>query len=266
MNNKNITTLVSVFFFLLFSALVSANSEEYFSSLVGLDKYNKILKKGEVTSVFKKGENLTLIPEINSKTELVKSIEELKPVIGVEILLLYRETGREFDSTSGLLAVYNQLHAVSTLEGIEYYSQSRKRMRIFFHKAYAVVAQGEKKRKDDPVAGTIIPADTLFAFLEDSTFGAYSGKVQYAFHDSYFSMDISNDSQIWYFLIPVVEPGNLKIFMAVFPYRDSILFYGFTCVNTINLFNLAESKIPSFYNRLKAMFAWFTTGMKERLE
>jgi len=238
-------------------------SEEFFTSLIGIEQYTKLFAEGEVTSVFKKDGNLSLLPGAVNRAELMSEIALIKPVIGVEILLMYKEAGRNFTNPQELLAIYNQLHAISSLSGIDYYSDSRKRMHTFFYKAYVIENSVKKVKVNDKKAVTIQAADTLYAFMDDSSFGKYTGEVQYTFPGDHFTMKITNLVPIYYLLIPVVEPGNLKMYLAVYPHQDTILFYGFTCVNTPDAFNLAESRSASFYNRIKAMVAWFTANIKK---
>jgi hypothetical protein len=46
--------------------------------------------------------------------------------------------------------------------------------------------------------------------------------------------------------------------VIVAPTDDGLLFYGFSCVRTINLFGVVERKGEnSFTNRLIALYTWF---------
>jgi len=76
-------------------------------------------------------------------------------------------------------------------------------------------------------------------------------------------MSITNVTSVKYLLIPVVSPGEIRTFIALLPAGDAVLFYGLACVKTTNLFNLAETRTASFYNRLAALYDWFCANMED---
>jgi hypothetical protein len=143
------------------------------------------------------------------------------------------------------------------MKGIEYYSASRKRMRIFYHDAYVITSPEEKTKIVDPLVNSIPEKSDLYAYLEDSSFGHYICHVEYEYDGEAFIMEMQNLTQIWYTIIPLIKPHKLKSYTIIIPLGEEILFYGFSCLRAVNLFGMARGRIDSLYNRIKAVYNWF---------
>ena len=63
-------------------------------------------------------------------------------------------------------------------------------------------------------------------------------------------------------IFPVAQPGKAQSFYLLMPYGDRYLFYGYTSVNTVNLFGAAESRKEDFYYRTKAVYQWMINRMR----
>lgn len=221
---------------------------------------NILSKDGEISRIVRKNELPSFMPDIWLKKQIVEEIIENNPTIGVEILLLYPASPNSGPAEEKkLVKLYNILQSISTLKGIEYYSASRKRMRIFYKDAYVIESPDDKRKKDDPSVHEIPGQSELYAFFKDSSFGNYVCHVEYFHHQRSFVMEMENLDQIWYTIIPIIKPKKLKSYTIIIPLDDHILFYGFSCLSATNVFNMAENRIESLYNRIKAIYSWFIT-------
>ncbi|MBN2534305.1 MAG: hypothetical protein JXB88_15560 [Spirochaetales bacterium] len=250
------------FFFVLY--VYGEENENPLTRFIDPEKLDVLLKEREISVIFGQGKSLTLIPEINAKEHIIKEVRELNPTAGVELLLLFKPDQDVTDKGKPLF-LYNTLRSISTLKGIEYYSASRKRMRIFYHDAFVIDSPTGKKRMDDPVVtntSQIPEKSELFAYLEDSSFGNYICQVEYAYDGQTFIMVMENFTQIWYTIIPLIKPHNLKSYIIIIPYGREILFYGFSCLRATDMFGIAKSRIQSLYNRIKALYDWFRSEYK----
>jgi hypothetical protein len=224
----------------------------------------------QIRRVFWEGETLEVCPDFDGREQYRAAVRELRPLVGVEFLLLYEPpAGAPADETSRRRLIFSALSSVSTLKGIEYFSASRDRMRIFFKDARFVAGPDDLQPLPDPVdAPAPAPGTPLtrYAWLDDSSLGTYTARVRYENHGEFLSMAIDNAEPIRKLLIPLVQPGALLSLVVVAPTSDGkLLFYGFSCVRTINLFGVVERKGEnSFTNRLIALYNWFR-GTYERL-
>lgn len=226
--------------------------------LLGKELSQELLEKGELRHSFKKNESLTLFPDLPQRDGIVSAVARLMPTIGVEYLLLYEPPAET--ASNSMEKMYSSLLAISTLKGIEYFSASRKRMRIYFRDAYIIDSPDGKNRIDDPSAADI-PANTkVYAYLHDSSMGRYAAEVEYFYNGDTVVMNITNFTALKQFFIPIVQPGELRTYIALMHFENKILFYGLVYVKTTNFFINLEKNTESFYNRLIALYKWFITN------
>jgi hypothetical protein len=244
--------------FLFCGAILFGEIPEELAALYPAETVSQLEKKGEVTSFIKENGTLTYLPRLLAANVIADKIGTMKPIFTVEVCILHKNGTKVLDSDKNLLTIYNTLLGISTLKGILYYSESRKMMREFFYDAYRIEAPDKKDRLPDLHAEKEIPFyNRLYAYQHDSSFGENTFDVDYRFDKKYFLMKMENVNQIWYGIIPIVDPGNLVYFILVYPSGDYLLFYSVICVKGANPFGLMESKAASFYNRIKALDDWF---------
>jgi hypothetical protein len=227
---------------------------------------------GQIRRVFWEGETLEIFPQINGRSDYRARVSELQPLVGVEFLLLYEPpAGTPVDEHSRRRLIYNALASVSTLKGIEYFSATRGRMRVFFREAHFIAGPEHLEPLPDPVRATApAPGEgfTRYAWLADSSLGEYAAMVRYESQGEFISLAFENAETIRKMLIPLVRPGGLLSLVVVAPTSDGkLLFYGFSCVKTLNLFGLVERKGEnSFTNRLIALYNWFRSTYERLAE
>ena len=256
--------LLSVVLTLAFGFLPAA-ADECFRNAVGDDLHRRLAGGALLEHTFRAGDDLELFPNVPLKARVSSQVVATKPTIGVELLTLYKPRARDkgademgsMSETQHHLAIYNILRSTSTLKGIEYYSASRKRMRTYFHDAYTIASPEDRTKIADQLVTSIPQNDTGYAWLSDSSLGQYAAAVEYHYHYDYFAMSISNVTTVWQFIIPLAQPGGLNMLVLIVPCDEEFLLYGLVFVDTPDAFGLAQAKIASFYNRLKALFAWF---------
>jgi len=266
-NDNELTMRVFVFAILTFLALAHRIMPgDYFEQIVGEQSRERLENQVSLQHTFKGSDPLTLFPNIPIKDRVLSEVARVVPTIGVELLLLYKpQLGvrlTEMDRGDYHLKIYNILRSVSTLKGIEYYSASRKRMRVFFHDAYAIESPDDRKEREDPLVDSIPLNSTIHTYMKDSSLGNYVGQIHYHYHYDYFAMGIRNQTALWRFIIPMVRPEKLNMLVLIVPWEDQVLFYGLCYVNATNIFGVADSRTASFYNRLIALFNWFRSNFE----
>jgi hypothetical protein len=164
------------------------------------------------------------------------------------------------DSEASLLKLYNLLRSVSSMKGIEYYSASRRRKRTLFAESYAIDDPVKRQRLPDPLVDEIPPSATIYIFQEDLTFGknVYRSDYHYDVEEGALALRNENLTPMRYLLMTMVQPAQSLTWIVLIPYEGNLLFYGLACARTASLFGLEKSKEDSFYNRLKAIYGWYT--------
>jgi hypothetical protein len=239
-----------------------SGAEDQLEALVGKENKALLLGKGEVSHILKGDSNLLLFPALPERSGMQEAISTMKPNAGVEIQKLIVLSNPGCKDAACILAMYNRIRAISTLKGIEYYSATRKRMRIFYEDAYVIDSETDTKRKSDPIVSEIPEKSRLLCFLSDSSFGQYICSIDYEKSASSISMRMRNLTQIWYLFIPIINPGNMQSYILLTPIDAGILFYGFSCIKGDDPMGIGQSRADSIYNRLIALFNWFQASCK----
>ena len=207
------------------------------------------------------GASPRLLPPLPRRSQILEEMHALGLTVGVEILSIYPGTGEPLDTPEGLLRLYNLLHAVSGMKGLEYYSGSRKRMRTLFAESYFIDDPLTRQPLPDPVFSGEIPAvDRAYLYQQDLTFGETVYRAEYYFDDGVLSLHTSNLTAMRYLGLPMIREGSSLTWICLVPYGSRILFYGMTGGKPMKFLGLEKSKAreESFYNRLKAIFGWYT--------
>jgi hypothetical protein len=157
-----------------------------------------------------------------------------------------------------LSTIYGILRSLGSLQGIEYYSASHKAMRTLYAESYIVDGPSSTTRLADPpppAPGALPPAETLFAFQRDLSFGANSYRYDYAAYPDAVLLKSGNLTRMSYGILPLIAPNGLATRLLVIQAEDAILFYVESGAKAPDMFKgrLEES----FANRAEALFKWF---------
>lgn len=219
-----------------------------------------LLLSGEEITRFTMGE---FIPELAPDTplgrETVQTAATANLTVGTEALFLYRSSTE--DQEGLLLKCYNILGAVSTLEGIEYWSASRKRMRVLFEESWVIDKENDKVHLPDPVVTEIPVRRTLWLHQKDSTFGSATNRMDFRSEKNEISAVIINMTPLYYGIIKVIEPEAMQMHILIIPVQEGILFYGIAAGKTLNMKVFEKKAQRSFYNRIKALYSWFSASL-----
>ena len=238
-------------------------AESTIDTLLAPELLARLTLEGELRNSLSDASPLQLIPEISLRPEIEERINELELSVGTEILTRYRNEAIDFDAESSRLKIYNILRSISTMEGIKYYSASRKRMRTLFAQSYAIDGPDKQERVPDPKVEEIPAYSRLYIFQKDLTFGANMYRSEYRYSGQYFLLTNRNTTTMRYFLLPMVKPEQSVTYILLIPAGKEILFYGAAGAHTMSFFGLERTREDSFYNRLKAIYGWFTERVED---
>lgn len=235
------------------------------------DEAQQLATSGNIETTYEKTVNTRLAPSFGGVSAIRDDLSKIKLVYGIEAL--YRvpipEVIRSNPDSWKLL--YNISRSISTLKGIQYYSASRKRMRIFYLKSYAISDPQSRKALPDPLVSSIPDQSTIYAFQEDSSFGSYVMKVDYnvgpdAYDPNYLLMSLTNLTTMYYSIIPIIDPNSFQMHLAIVPHGDTLYIYGNSGVDTFTIGFLKDHINKSFTNRLKAISDWYVAQMKAKAD
>ena len=256
---KHRTFIFCFCFAMLFCGTVFSQSAENFSSEFEGEIFQQLLEKGEYqTQSFKEsGRDFTLYPRTELGLLLKETWTEKKePVFVAESLfLIEKPAGSNLEGFDTDL-ISQIMRSVSSMEGIEYYSNSEKKMKTLYSQSYTVDNLKDKNRIADKVEGS---ADNLsiYAFQEDGSFGDNYYQIDYRQRENEVSMVIRLMEPLKYGLVTAVKANNLVFNIDVLDKGSYLVMYIGAKVR-FPAISLLENKLNrSFGSRIIALHDWF---------
>lgn len=243
--------------------------EEVISNL-SQESRNTLLQNGEIMLFRSEIGPPTLLPQSELSARIYRQITSNNLNMGSESLffastndLPERYAFTEIDERN--LKLYNILRSVSTLTGLEYYSASRKKMRLLFVESW-VIANPDKPRKalPDPIVDNIPSHDRLFIHQRDKSFASNQSEMTFFSQSGTYSAAIVNVSNVLYKgLIKVVEKGNMQTHFLLVPVKEGLLIYTNMSAKTIKAPFFESRAKNSFTNRVIALSTWYKRRLTE---
>ena len=262
-----------IFFLCLFSFLVNSFSQEIKSEYPKLEdiidsRYLSELRANNKISRFfteKDNSDFQFYPDLElseSATKKWKSTRQDNPNFTIESIYRLEKSKSDKEFTGENLEkilfedakIKKILRSVSKMEGIEYYSNSRKRTEVLYSKAYTVNNTTERKKIPDNFDFYKNP---IYVLLDDNSFGEYLSVINYDSKDSENCFEYINIDNINYGIIKAVEPNNMLVFIDVINCENEIIVYVYI-QSKMDVPAIFKNKIyDSFVARTDALFEWF---------
>ena len=242
--------------------VLSLHAQDPLAAFVGSDTLQKLRAGASLKAGVPQSGTLSLLPAVSSRDSISAKVKDWGPTMGAELLRIIHGPGIEMDSPTGLLGLYNALHAVSTMKGMTYWSVTRGKQHVLFLQSYAISSPSSPDRQPDPVF-TEMPAATqeVFTFQEDTSFGKNTYSEQFTALTDHLLVKTENLSAITFLLVPIIQPHGLVSQVVVVPSGKDVLFYGFACIRTGMPLGDRESRVQSLENRLVALADWLSTRL-----
>jgi hypothetical protein len=182
----------------------------------------------------------------------------LDPNLFVESISLYRKPSPAQWNETEQTGLFNQLVALSTLEGIQYYSESRKIMRIFYESSQVIDSPSVKNPLPDPVYNALPQTLVLYARQKDLTFGENIYRFSYRTGDDFIFFVQENLTSMNVGIIPAVGKNKCRTIVAIIDAGDSLVIYTVAMAKAASIPGMGDRIGASFINRLNAIFQWFS--------
>jgi hypothetical protein len=259
-NDKTLISVFSVFLFAVVPCVFSVPLDE-----LVIPGYAAQLRSSDdlIVETQMRNPSPKLLPLDNDLRQFVtRAVGALNPNMMVETLYLYKKpehSRTSVDSWDNVqkTGLFNQLLAISTLTGIEYYSASRGETRTFFEYSQVIDGPETKYPLPDPVYTSPPEELTLYARQVDLTFGDNVYHYDYLTARSGIFFVQENITALTIALIPVVGKNNLRSVLAVFDCGDVLLIYAVSTARTLSVPGMGERIGNSFRNRAEAVLKWF---------
>ncbi len=231
------------------SAQTAADAAAYCSFLSAGDR-ETLLSKGDLEVTGARQADLRLSSKAPFAAELGA---ELVPgsTVAIEGLFLFPRPAGNAE-----LGIYNAVNAIASMEGLEYYSLSKKAYDKLILASYRVQSAEHPDRLPDPTFPAVLPYQKAVIFQKDNRLGDGLSEVVWRQTPQGLVMTLSNLQPLKYGILPLVDPGNLKMLFVVTVLSDKVAVYGVMEAKTVSLFGLERSKDENFRNRMRALASW----------
>jgi hypothetical protein len=244
---------------ILFAApLFPATLEE----LLGSGLAAELQSEGSLSRAQHKNPRPLLVPSSAPVRGLIDGmIREVDPSVSVETLLLYKKPAGAQSGTwteAERTALYNKALALSTLAGIEYFSPSRNRMRVFYETSTVIDGPDTKRPLEDP-RYAVPPAELrLYARQKDLSFGDNVYQYDYLAQSGALIFVQKNLTAMSYGIIPVLGKEKLRSLVAVIDAGEYLLIYAASMARAVSIPGMSQRVESSFSSRADAILSWFS--------
>lgn len=220
------------------------------------EERNSFLQTGEL--IYRHGKEFIprVLPDRDGASQIREQHERENNNFAIEILMALKLPGdmEELSPEELDLHIFNLLHRISTLTGLDYFSASRGRMREFYLSSTIVRGEDDLTPVPDPVFNSIQEESRFMMRQVDASFG-----------DNLYSVEITpgvisirNINPMTYNFIRIAGPGALELQLRIIPRGEHLLFYGFSSLRAPKIFGIQNKLSNSFYNRMTALYTWFS--------
>ncbi|WP_010254803.1 DUF6675 family protein [Treponema primitia] len=246
---------------MLFLAAAVTGSSASLEELIGAGRITELSAANPITEVQFRDPRPQLMPRDERLRRLINdATEALEPTLFVESLYRYKKpaASQKTWTEAERNALYNATLAISSLQGIEYFSVSRNRMHTFYETSTVIDGPDTKRPRPDPVYTTPPKELLIYARQKDLTFGDNIYQyTYYAYPDSLIFIQ-ENLSSMSVGPIAVVRKNRLRSVVAVIDAGDSLLVYVASMAKAASFPGMNERVGRSFSNRAEAILSWFS--------
>lgn len=262
--NLKLKTVLTFFVFFLWTVMgVAADSKNI--PEISPDYVETLLAEGRVTRNVD-GKNDTTHLEFLPNSPLAKdflkvSTTESKPSFLTESLYYIEKP--EGSTGSDMKLISQIVQSISTLEGIEYYSNSAGKTKILYSDVYVIDNLKNKNKLPDDETAEVNNRELYTCFV-DASFGECFYKVNYKQKDNELSMIITLVEPIKFGFINAIKADNLVICINILDKGDYLLMYLNAKVNYPSLSIFDNRVRSSLQARVDALYNWFVSSYEDK--
>ena len=175
------------------------------------------------------------------------------PTFLIEALYLHKKTQ---GGAKDINKISRILRSVSKLEGLQYYSSSRKKMRTLYEVSYAIDDLKTEERVADPIDNP--SADfSVYVLQKDLTFDKNIYRYRFCADADSAGFISTNVGVLKYSVFKAIEPENLEASISVTDFGEYLLIHLLTRADFTAPSVFRERVHNSFRTRGEAVYGWF---------
>ena len=226
---------------------------------------DELLKTGRIQRSFYGESDVKL--ELCPSTDLCRSAvsawnKQNEPVFIVESLYLLKKTQVGVRAGGEIGKISSVLRNLSTMQGIQYYSNSRKRWETLYTEVYTVNNPDERTKIADP---TDKKADGLVSYVyqKDRSLSGCVYKFSYFEQAAETSFRAENTEKIIYKGFNILKPEAMLLCLNAVETEEHIVFYITVRADAAKIPLVSERLAKSYGSRADAIYNWCVSKYSE---
>lgn len=258
--------VVSLFF--VFCSFFSINAEnEKLKGFVGNEIYEKFNSTNEIIKFREDGVNqLQLLPDENSEhskyiaKNLVEKTTKNFPYTYEALykipkeLIIKKSNSKKSDITLEDVSVV--CRSVSKMQGMTYYSTTKKKNLPLYKQAFMIDGKNSKNRISDQNFGNA-DGQISFCLQDDASFGINHYKLSYFQDSDTLLCDFELTDEMGIGPFKAIYPGKMKNFILVNDCGDCLLLYLVSDLDAVKFPGIKGQIKDSITSRMTAIYNWF---------
>lgn len=257
----------------LFAGMILSSSFALFATPLKIEdvvnsKYLNELKKNKVVSVLHSGEDVAyeLVPNCEY-TELCNSRKIQKPngsypfVLEYAFLLNKKEILENNNSTKTDIKMSDisvLMRSVSKMQGMKYYSNTSKKYKVLYEKAYTIDNPKDRNKIPDKNVGST-KNQVYYLIQDDASFGvtAYSDVIEES-EDAVYAY-LNNEDALGIAFVKAIKPKDLGISIIAVDCGEEIVLYLSMDACCKKFPGIENTMTDSLRARVEALYNWILT-------
>lgn len=256
-----------LFFALLFSlpfSLIFAESQKV-KDLVPAEFYEELISTGKVFEYRDDGSmNLKLLPETEYSQKVRNGMVEKSSKnypFTYEGLYFVKKADllKNGNSNKGELTiddVARVCRSVSKMQGMTYYSNTKKKVRVLYDKAYMVANEKSNEAIPDQNTGNA-NGQVSYCLQNDASFGINHYRLSYFQNEKTLLSEFCITDTMGLGPFKAIYPGKMKIYILVVDCDEDLLVYLCTDLDSVKFPGIKKQITDSMTARMDAVYEWF---------
>jgi len=250
----------------LFLAPVFAENAKV-KEIVNSKYYNELISKGVVIQTRDDGSSeFLLMPQSYYSSTINKSKVEKTPknypftyeslyCLSKKSLL---ETSKSKATTIDINDLARVVRSVSKMEGMMYYSTTKKKDLVLYEKCYMVDGENSDKKIADVNTGNA-DGQVSYCVQDDNSFGVNHYKLFYYQHENQLLCQFNITDVMGLGPFKAIYPGKMVINILLEDCGDDVLLYLTTDIDSVKFPGIKAQITDSMTSRMDAIYKWFIT-------
>ena len=251
----------------LFGGTCLAEENAKVKELVDAKYYNTLISKGIVANYREDGsKGFNLLPQTvyASKINETQVVKEPKnfPYTYEGLYLLSKKDllakGNSGKSSITIQDVADTIRSISKMQGMKYYSTTKKKECVLYEKTYMIAGPGDKTKIPDQNTGNA-DGQVSYCLQDDNSFGVNTYKLSYHQNEDTLWCNFSILDKMGIGPFKAIYPGKMIINILVIDCGDDLLMYLCTDTDSIKFPGIRGQITDSMSSRMEAVYKWFIT-------